>query len=511
MSTPLFPIIPSANIYDANGNLIITGDILPSANDQFNLGVTGAQWKNLHVGANTIWVDGVPISSSNNKITLPLGTTIGEMTPGSILINGSLASSNDLVNVRTPFNSGTSYIIGNNLWVGITGVTGRSPLPTDWQNIGPIVGPQGAQGPPGSGGGGGGGGGGSGADGATGSTGDTGATGSTGDTGATGATGSTGDTGATGSTGDTGATGSTGSTGATGATGSTGDTGATGATGPVGPTPTSGTTYSAYLYWGATGGSYRWIADARDVHIGTNAGATCVSGANQYVAIGHQAGATGLSTNSVAIGAFAGASGLSERSIAIGFNAGTTGMNVDSIAIGTRAGHTGLRNATSQYMAHTFIGYEANGSQISGYNGATAYTIVLGNKNTDVFIGRNGYATKFFSTSDYRIKQNVTSLGDSYSIEHLRPVRYFNSQTQSNDYGFIAHELQAELPDLVAGQKDGDTLQSINYNGLIPILIKEVQQHKQLITQLTNTVEKLQNELRIYTTSRPSSGNPEPV
>ena len=209
------------------------------------------------------------------------------------------------------------------------------------------------------------------------------------------------------------------------------------------------------------------------------------------MAVGHFAGATGLSTNAIAIGAFAGASGLGARSIAIGFGAGSTGMREDSIAIGTRAGQTGQISNTVGYTAHTFIGYEANGNGLTGYDGRTGYTIVLGSTMTDVFIGRNAYANTFFATSDYRIKQNVEPIGNSYSIENLRPVSYYNAHTKKQDYGFIAHELQAEIPELVSGQKDGQTLQTINYNGLVPILVNEIKQLKNANKQFEEQIAQL--------------------
>jgi hypothetical protein len=47
--------------------------------------------------------------------------------------------------------------------------------------------------------------------------------------------------------------------------------------------------------------------------------------------------------------------------------------------------------------------------------------------------------------------------------------------------GLIAHELQEEFPFLVTGEKDGDEHQSVNYNGLIALLIKEVQELKKIV------------------------------
>ena len=212
------------------------------------------------------------------------------------------------------------------------------------------------------------------------------------------------------------------------------------------------------------------------------------------MAVGHFAGATGLSTNAIAIGAFAGASGLSARSIAIGFGAGSTGMNEDSIAIGTRAGQTGPRTSTLGYTAHTFIGYQSNGTSMPGYNGATSFTVVLGNNLSDVCIGRNAFAASFNIASDYRIKTNVENLGHSYSLENLRPVSYFNTHKQINDFGFIAHELQAVIPDLVTGHKDSDDMQTVNQLGLIPFLVKELQEHKKRISKNETEIKELLQE-----------------
>ena len=59
-------------------------------------------------------------------------------------------------------------------------------------------------------------------------------------------------------------------------------------------------------------------------------------------------------------------------------------------------------------------------------------------------------------------------------------------QLKKKDIGLIAHEVQEVIPELVNGEKDGETMQSINYTGLIPILIKEIQDLKARVKQLEN-------------------------
>jgi hypothetical protein len=60
----------------------------------------------------------------------------------------------------------------------------------------------------------------------------------------------------------------------------------------------------------------------------------------------------------------------------------------------------------------------------------------------------------------------------------LKPISYVNKQTNRKDIGLLAHELQEIYPELVTGVKDGDEIQTVNYNGLIPVLINEIKNLK---------------------------------
>ena len=100
--------------------------------------------------------------------------------------------------------------------------------------------------------------------------------------------------------------------------------------------------------------------------------------------------------------------------------------------------------------------------------------------------GSNGVTAPVFNaTSDYRIKHNVLTLNNNtYNVNNIRPVIYKNLKTLKQDIGVIAHELQEHYPFLVDGEKDGENLQSVNYIGLIPVLIKEIQELKKELKQI---------------------------
>jgi hypothetical protein len=83
------------------------------------------------------------------------------------------------------------------------------------------------------------------------------------------------------------------------------------------------------------------------------------------------------------------------------------------------------------------------------------------------------------------IKENIQDLNlNIYNVNPLRPVNYYNNRLNKLDIGFIAHEVQEYYPFLVSGDKDGKETQSLNYNGLIGILVKEIQELKQRVKQL---------------------------
>jgi hypothetical protein len=119
--------------------------------------------------------------------------------------------------------------------------------------------------------------------------------------------------------------------------------------------------------------------------------------------------------------------------------------------------------------------------------GSSWYIDSSGNRGSAVFSG-TVQAASFNTTSDYRIKENIKLLDTSYTVDNLNPVTYFNKKTEKQDIGLIAHEVQEQYPCLVNGEKDGEDNQSINYAGLIPILIKEIQDLKKEIQMLKTNI-----------------------
>jgi hypothetical protein len=126
----------------------------------------------------------------------------------------------------------------------------------------------------------------------------------------------------------------------------------------------------------------------------------------------------------------------------------------------------------------------SNLSVTQGITGPTgSFTHLLA--QTGTFTGKVS-ATSFNVSSDYRIKHNITPLNENFNVDKLIPVTYRNIKTDKQDIGLIAHEIQQHYPYLVSGEKDGKELQSVNYIGLIGILIKEIQDLKTKVNKLEN-------------------------
>lgn len=129
------------------------------------------------------------------------------------------------------------------------------------------------------------------------------------------------------------------------------------------------------------------------------------------------------------------------------------------------------------------------GTYLTGtsYNGSTATTIGInastsGNSN---IVARDGSgtitATDFNSTSDLNLKENIKTFTNALeTVNSLRGVSFDWKETGKSSYGVIAQELEEILPDLV---KNGE-VKSVNYNGIIGVLIEAVKELSEEVKEL---------------------------
>lgn len=92
-------------------------------------------------------------------------------------------------------------------------------------------------------------------------------------------------------------------------------------------------------------------------------------------------------------------------------------------------------------------------------------------------------AADFNSTSDEILKENITTVENAVDLNNqLRGVRFEWKKDGRPSYGVIAQELEQVLPELVS---DTDP-KTVNYNGIIGVLIEAVKELSERVDELEN-------------------------
>jgi hypothetical protein len=178
----------------------------------------------------------------------------------------------------------------------------------------------------------------------------------------------------------------------------------------------------------------------------------------------------------------------------IGDGSGLTGVGI---------GSTGSINTTGIITAISFVG---DGSGLTG-TGSTVFDDTTTDQEffplfTDITTGTitaSGISTSKLtynpftgtltvidlnSTSDINLKENIKTVENALeTVSSLRGVSFDWKENGKSSYGVIAQELEEVLPELV---KAGD-VKSVNYHGLIGVLIEAIKELKVEIEELKKT------------------------
>jgi len=110
-------------------------------------------------------------------------------------------------------------------------------------------------------------------------------------------------------------------------------------------------------------------------------------------------------------------------------------------------------------------------------------------QNGNIFVGSEQVQTE----SDRKLKQNIVDLDSQLdNIKALQPREYEWKKNNKKSKGFIAQELQEIYPSLVKEHKD--TLH-VGYTGLIPVLVKGMQEQQEMIEKLTSKINELEKKI----------------
>jgi hypothetical protein len=107
--------------------------------------------------------------------------------------------------------------------------------------------------------------------------------------------------------------------------------------------------------------------------------------------------------------------------------------------------------------------------------------------------------TQYQTSSDYRLKENIAPMiGALDTVAQLKPCTFKWKSDGSASQGFIAHELQAVVPECVGGEKDAvdadgnPKYQGVDTSFLVATLTAAIQEQQALITALTARITALE-------------------
>ena len=242
------------------------------------------------------------------------------------------------------------------------------------------------------------------------------------------------------------------------------------------------------------GESSNEIDDSTFIGSGTGAGATNIQYSNF---IGNQTGvwtSNALFSNFIGYHTGEGAQN-STYSNFIGYNSGVNTVNAsNSIFIGRSAGYGDTVNNVGGNDFSILIGDSTN---TGGYSNSIAIggsatntasnEFMIGSNtrpiNTTVWVGASGTATLdtatgLITTSDERLKKNITDLEDNTlsKLINVRTVKFnwLNGDSDKTNIGFLAQDLENYFPELVYTGTDG--YKGVNYANMTPVLVEAIRE-----------------------------------
>ena len=243
--------------------------------------------------------------------------------------------------------------------------------------------------------------------------------------------------------------------------------------------------------WGTTNFTtgYQNVAGDTSAGVGTAGSAT---------ALGHGSLASGRSSFS----ANKYTSAINQASASLGI--GTTADNFGMLAVGVNNA-AGLGDTSID--PDNYGGYYYADGEYTGSNPGVAFVVGNGdmdsgtggagsNPSNAFIVNYDGSATlsgELTVESDARLKANITSLGNTLSKLLLIDGKTYTLKSQESieKIGLLAQDIQKIFPELVKESGDEQGTLSINYQGLIPILINAIKEQQ---TEL----KKLKKELNLH-------------
>ena len=179
-------------------------------------------------------------------------------------------------------------------------------------------------------------------------------------------------------------------------------------------------------------------------------------------------------------------------------------MRIDS------AGKVGIGTSSPGYFIH--FNAASGGTQFQKQGGGANLYEAWTNTGGTNFIGTNGTQWEFYvgstlkfqinssggsSVSDEKFKENIEDISYGLdTVKALKPRNFKWKDSQENDIGFIAQEVQPIINEIIneplespEGLENG---MSMNYSALTAVLTKAIQEQQDIIEDLKSRIETLE-------------------
>ena len=218
----------------------------------------------------------------------------------------------------------------------------------------------------------------------------------------------------------------------------------------------------------------------------TNVSGVVVTGVATATSFSTGSGNIGITTNTIS-----GPATITIDPAAVGDNTGTVVIAGNLQVDGT----TTTINSTVMTVDDLNITLASGAANASAANGAgitvdgASATFNYASSGDKWVSNKDVEAPNFNTTSDRNLKDNIRQVeGASELVSKLEGVHFTWKENGKETIGVIAQQIEEHLPQLV---QTGDTHKTVNYNGLIGVLIEAVKEQGAQIAALQAEIEEL--------------------
>jgi hypothetical protein len=459
-----------SNLFTANQT--ISGSIIPSVNNAYDLGDATHWWKDIYVSTGSIFIGGIKAISTNTDGTIQIGTQV-------VQTSASLAAVGLPVPPTGSAGSSQSTLVGSQNITGSQSITGSMSVSGSMVVTGSLFinGTSYTAASSGT----------SGSNGTNGSSGTSGSNGTNGSSGSNGTDGSSGTSGSNGTNGSSGSNGTNGSSGSNGTNGSSGTSGSNGTNGTSGSNGTNGSSGTSVTVSGTNNVLGKFSSGTMVNSTITDDGTTVTIGGNLTV----NGTTTTVNSNTVNIG--------DNILILNSDEAGTPSQNGGiEIERGTSTNASLIWDETADVWEVGLAGSEipivtTTGTQTLSDKQLTSLGVGTAAPATTGLIRATNDVIAFYS-SDERLKDNFEVITNS--LDKLKQINGYSfdwipmegvHENEGHDIGVKAQEIEAVLPEIVTTRENG--YKAVKYDKLVALLIET---NKELL----NRIEALEAKIK---------------